>query len=93
MTRKQDSATPPRAAQNREQYTKSLNAVASTPHGKVLLKALKDYCIGEVPVDITNQVALIRDGALRNFYIEMISRFLEPDQKQGVDNDRWNAAG
>jgi len=75
------------AIENALEYQKALNGVASTPNGKLMLKTLIKACgVFDPDKEGSDGVALIRQSERRNVYLKFVRPYLEPKQRQELEN-------
>lgn len=72
--------------ENMEAYAKSLNAMAMSPNGEIVLKTLIKALEVFTVKSGRDGVALIEVNTKRNFYFEFIRPYLEPSIRQRLEN-------
>lgn len=72
-------------AENLEEYKKALNGIVASPFGQFVFKEFVKALGVFTPKSGRDGVALIEDAARRNFYLQCIRPYLEPELRQIIE--------
>jgi len=73
------------AKERMAEYKKALNGVAATPNGQLVLKTfIKAFGVFTVKPN-RDGMALVRDAALRDFYLSLVRPHLDDDLRREIE--------